>query len=151
MTGVAPQCNTIFAVAAYVMAGIVNSSPGPTPYHRNANSQAAVQLEKQASCGTSRNSASSFSNAANSGPEVIQPERNTRLTAAMVSSSMGGGAKPMGFKSVKFLRSLDVANYGSMSDEPMLNDCENGGTVGADCIYSKLFLLLLSQPAHDEY
>ena len=96
ITGVAPQCKTMLAVAAYVIAGMMTSSPGPTPNQRNANSHAVVQLEKQATCGTAKNAANSSSNAASSGPDVIHPDCRTRVTAAMVSPSMGGGAKPIG-------------------------------------------------------
>ena len=60
ITGVAPQCNMMLAVAAYVMAGMMTSSPGPTPNQRNANSHAVVQLEKPTTCGTVKNAASSF-------------------------------------------------------------------------------------------
>ena len=49
ITGVAPQCNTMLAVAAYVMAGMMTSSPGPTPNQRKANSHAVVQLENKPS------------------------------------------------------------------------------------------------------
>ena len=96
ITGVAPQCNTMLAVAAYVMAGMMTSSPGPTPNQRKANSHAVVQLEKPTTCGTAKNDANSSSNAANSGPDVIHPDCSTRVTAAMVSPSIGGGAKPIG-------------------------------------------------------
>ena len=95
MTGLAPQCSTIFAVAAYVIAGRSTSSPGPTPNHLKANSQAVVQLEKQRTRGDLRYVSRSFSNAFNSGPDVIHPERKTRSTAAMHSLSMEGGAKPI--------------------------------------------------------
>src|SRR6218665_989145 len=83
ITGFAPVCTITFAEAQYVIAGIITSSPGPTPHHRNNNSIPAVQDETATVHLLPQYSVSCFSNSFVRGPVVIQPEVNAAVTSSI--------------------------------------------------------------------
>ena len=66
------------AVAMKEWLTVMTSSPGLTPTASSARCSAVVQFETAQACGAPTNAANSRSNAATSGPCVIQPERMTR-------------------------------------------------------------------------
>src|SRR5512138_3578069 len=94
-TGIAPQCRMAFAVAMNEWLTVITSSPAPMPNATRATCNAVVQLETAQACDAPTASANSCSNAATSGPCVIQPERMTRLAAAASCSSIHGRATGM--------------------------------------------------------
>ena len=92
-TGTAPTFTIMLGAAKNVIAGVITSSPGPMPATCSASSRAAVA---DATTRTGRPPASvesAASNALTLGPLVIQPERSTAATSAMVASSSVGRAK----------------------------------------------------------
>ena len=97
-TGVAPTSSMTLLVATQERGEVITSSPGPTPASRRPISSAAVP-ELNARTGRPAHRADrSASNCLTWGPEVIQPERSTSATPAMVSSSIEGrvkGRKPI--------------------------------------------------------
>ena len=92
-TGLAPTVSTTLDVATHEIGVVMTSSPGPMPAMRSATSIVAVPLAKVRTMRPPKYSDSAASNAATFGPEVIQPERSTSATAAMVASSMVGRTK----------------------------------------------------------
>src|ERR1700754_775580 len=68
----------------------MTSSPCPTPAARRARCRPVVQLETAVACSAPTYSANSFSNAATSGPCVIQPDRMTREAASASRWSITG-------------------------------------------------------------
>src|SRR5436853_6195776 len=91
-TGFAPTRRITLAVAAKLIAVVMTSSPSPIPAMRRAISSAAVALVKSRTVRPPKNFESSASNAAARGPVVIQPDRRTSATAAIVASSSAGRA-----------------------------------------------------------
>ena len=69
---------------------VITSSPGPTPAIRSAISIVPVPELKTRTGRPPQYSESFASSSFTFGPEVIQPERNTSATPAMVSSSIVG-------------------------------------------------------------
>ena len=69
---------------------MITSCPAPTPAIRNAISMVQVPELKTRTGRPPKYSESLPSSAFTLGPEVIQPERNTSTTPAMVSSSRVG-------------------------------------------------------------
>ncbi len=92
-TGVAPTLTTIFGAAKKVIAGVMTSSPGPMPHTYRANSSAAVADDTQRTGRPPTYSDRAASKALSLGPLVIQPERSTSATPAIVASSSAGRAK----------------------------------------------------------
>ena len=72
---------------------VMTSSPGPTPARRSATSSVAVPELKQRTGRPPQCRESAASKLFTCGPEVIQPERNTSATPAMVASSIVGRVK----------------------------------------------------------
>jgi hypothetical protein len=91
-TGWAPTRMTTLALAANVIAGTITSCPGPMPQACSATSSAPVADVKVRTMRPPRYADKACSNSWTFGPLVIQPERRTSATAAMVSSSMVGFA-----------------------------------------------------------
>jgi hypothetical protein len=89
-TGVAPTSRITLAVATQVSGVLITSSPGPTPARRSATSSVAVPELKARTGRPPQIAESAASKACTFGPLVIQPERSTSQTAAMVSSSIDG-------------------------------------------------------------
>src|SRR5471032_2685965 len=89
-TGVAPVSIITLAVATQEIGVVMTSSPAPTPAIRKAISMVQVPELNVRTGRPPKNSESCASNAWTLGPLVIQPERNTSPTAAMVASSMTG-------------------------------------------------------------
>ena len=71
---------------------MMTSSPGPTPRACRARCSAVVQLETAQAWRAPTQAANSSSNAATSGPWVIQPERIARRAASASSSPSVGRA-----------------------------------------------------------
>jgi hypothetical protein len=92
-TGVAPTSRITLAVATQVSGVVMTSSPGPTPASRRATSSVAVPELKARTVRPPQWAESAASKACTFGPLVIQPERSTSPTAAMVASSMLGRVK----------------------------------------------------------
>ena len=89
-TGRAPTSRTTLAVDTQESGVVMTSSPAPTPASRSAISMVIVP-ELYARTGRPPQCAeSAASNAFACGPVVIQPERSTSATPAMVASSMLG-------------------------------------------------------------
>src|SRR5581483_3086612 len=91
-TGRAPQYCTLLAVAMYEWLTVTTSSPGPTHAASSARCSAAVPDETTHACGAPKNSPSSRSNAATSGPCSTQPERITSAAASASSAASSGRA-----------------------------------------------------------
>ena len=91
-TGVAPTLTIMFGAAKNVIAGVITSSPGPMPHTRSASSSAAVADDTQRTWRPPTYSDSAASKALSFGPLVIQPERSTSATLAIVASSRVGRA-----------------------------------------------------------
>ena len=72
---------------------MITSCPAPTPASLRPTSSAAVPEEKLRTARPPHSRDSAASNAFTCGPEVIQPERRTSATPAIVSSSIKGRAK----------------------------------------------------------
>ncbi len=89
-TGRAPTSRTTLLVATQVSGVVITSWPGPTPAMRSAISMVHVPELKARTGRPPAYSESRASRAFTCGPEVIQPERSTSATPAMVSSSMNG-------------------------------------------------------------
>jgi len=92
-TGRAPTASTTFAVATHESGVVMTSWPAPMPARRSATSSVAVPELKQRTGRPPQWRESAASNAFTCGPEVIQPERSTSPTPAMVASSMVGRVK----------------------------------------------------------
>src|SRR3569833_1769084 len=92
-TGVATTSMIKFAVATQDIGVVITSSPGPMPAIRSAISIVQVPELKVRTGRPPKYSDSVASNAWTLGPLVIQPERSTSLTAAIVASSMVGREK----------------------------------------------------------
>ena len=73
-------------------ADVITSSPGPMPASCSATSTAAVAEVMAFTGRPPQNADSARSNACTRGPLVIQPERSTSATPAMVASSSTGPA-----------------------------------------------------------
>ena len=82
----------MFGAAKNVIAGVMTSSPGPMPHTCSASSSAAVADDTQRTGRPPTNADSAASNALSFGPLVIQPERSTSATSAIVASSSAGRA-----------------------------------------------------------
>src|SRR5471032_2721434 len=89
-TGVAPTSRMTLAVATQEIGVVITSSPGPIPAMRKAISMVQVPELNVRTGRPPKNSDSCASKAWTLGPLVIQPERNTSPTAAIVASSMVG-------------------------------------------------------------
>ena len=89
-TGVAPTSMMTLAVATHDTGVVMTSSPGPMPAMRSAISMVQVPELKVRTGRPPKYSDSWASNVCTFGPLVIQPERSTSPTAAMVASSMVG-------------------------------------------------------------
>src|SRR5262245_23292848 len=92
-TGRAPTSRIELAVAAHESGVVITSSPGPTPARRRPRTSAAVPELNVRTGRPPQYAESAASNRCTSGPEVIQPERSTAATPAIVSSSITGRAK----------------------------------------------------------
>ena len=89
-TGVAPTSIITLAVATHEIGVVMTSSPAPIPAMRRAISIVQVPELKVRTGRPPKYSDNCASKAWTFGPLVIQPERNTSPTAAMVASSMVG-------------------------------------------------------------
>src|SRR5258708_15997856 len=92
-TGRAPTSRTTLLVATQESGVVMTSWPGPTPAMRSAISIVQVPELKARTGRPPQYSESFASKAFTCGPEVIQPERSTSATPAIVSSSMVGRVK----------------------------------------------------------
>ncbi len=81
------------AVATQVSGVVMTSSPAPTSASRRATSRVTVPELKARTGRPPQSFDSAASNAFTCGPEVIQPERITSATPAIVASSMLGRVK----------------------------------------------------------
>ena len=91
ITGFAPQCTITFAVAQYVYAGTITSSPSCTPNHRNTTSSPTV-FEFTANVALFPQYAVNLrSNSFVFGPVVIQPDFKVSTTSSMTLWSILGG------------------------------------------------------------
>ena len=89
-TGRAPTSSTMFDVETQVSGDVITSSPSPMPAMRSAISIVQVP-ELNARTGRPPQYAdNAASNSLTFGPDVIQPERSTSTTPAMVASSRVG-------------------------------------------------------------
>src|ERR1035437_3893067 len=89
-TGRAPTSRMTLLVATQESGVVMTSWPGPMPAMRSAISIVHVPEVKARTGRPPKNSESLASNSFALGPDVIQPERRTSTTPAMVSSSMVG-------------------------------------------------------------
>ena len=92
-TGRAPARTTTLAVATQDSGVVMTSSPGFTPASSSASSSAPVPETSARTGRPPKYADSCASKAFTCGPLVIQPERSTSTTPAMVSSSMSGRVK----------------------------------------------------------
>ena len=92
-TGLAPTVRMTLAVDTQEMGVVITSSPGPIPATRSATSIVAVPLAKQRTGRPPKSSDRADSSCWHFGPVVIQPERRTSPTAAIVASSILGLVK----------------------------------------------------------
>ena len=92
-TGRAPTSSTTLAVATQDSGVVITSCPGPTPARRRPTSSAAVPEQNARTGRPPQWRESAASKARTCGPEVIQPERSTSATPAMVASSIDGRVK----------------------------------------------------------
>jgi hypothetical protein len=92
-TGRAPTSRITLLVATQESGVVMTSCPGPTPAIRSAISIVHVPELKARTGRPPKYSESLASNAFTWGPEVIQPDRRTSATPAMVSSSIAGLVK----------------------------------------------------------
>ena len=91
ITGFAPQCTITFAVAQYVYAGTITSSPSCTPNHRSTTSSPTV-FEFTANVALFPQYAVNLrSNSFVFGPVVIQPDFKVSTTSSMTFWSILGG------------------------------------------------------------
>src|SRR4051812_39905067 len=81
-TGVAPQCQTEFAVAMNDSEGTMTSSPGPTPSTYRASCSAVVQLVVATASAAPTRSAKACSNSRTFGPCETQPDAITAATSS---------------------------------------------------------------------
>ena len=95
-TGVPPTVRMTLLVATQEIGVVMTSSPGPMPAMRSATSMVEVPLAKVRTGRPPKNPESSDSNSCTLGPEVIQPDRSTSPTLAMVASSSVGRVNGMG-------------------------------------------------------
>src|SRR5258708_5741916 len=91
--GRAPTSRTTLLVATQESGVVMTSWPDPTPAMRSAISIVQVPELKARTGRPPQYSESFASKAFTCGPEVIQPERSTSATPAIVSSSMVGRVK----------------------------------------------------------
>src|SRR5471032_890913 len=89
-TGVAPVSMITLAVATQEIGVVITSSPAPMPAMRRAISMVQVPELNVRTGRPPKYSDNCASKAWTLGPLVIQPERNTSPTAAIVASSMVG-------------------------------------------------------------
>ena len=89
-TGRAPTARITWLVATHESGVVMTSCPGPTPAMRSAISIVQVPELKTRTGRPPQYSESFASNAFTFGPDVIQPERSTSATPAIVSSSIVG-------------------------------------------------------------
>src|SRR5580698_9047488 len=89
-TGLAPTSRTTLLVATHERGVVITSSPCPTPAIRSAISIVQVPELNARTGRPPKYSESLASNAFTWGPDVIQPERSTSDTPAIVSSSIDG-------------------------------------------------------------
>src|SRR5699024_2759913 len=87
----APTCSITLALAVYVYADVMTSSPGPTPSRRKVISMQAVAEFIVTDLSVLQNSAIFFSNCFVLGPVVIHPERNASVTLSISFSVISGG------------------------------------------------------------
>src|SRR5689334_9228732 len=122
-TGRAPTSSTTFAVATHESGVVITSSPLPMPARRSAISSVTVPELKARTGRPPQSFDSAASNAFTCGPEVIQPERITSATPAMVASSMLGRVK--GRKSWLKGRSANSrARHQEHADDDDTDSCE---------------------------
>jgi hypothetical protein len=96
---VAPLRSITLPVQKKLCAGVITSSPGPTPSISRATCIAAVAEVTVRTGRPPAYSESAFSKAATRGPVAIQRLRSVSATAAIIASSIVGRAK--GMKSAK--------------------------------------------------
>ena len=89
-TGRAPTSKMTWLVATHDSGVVITSCPGPTPAMRRAISIVHVPELKTRTGRPPQYSESFASSAFTFGPDVIQPERSTSATPAMVASSIVG-------------------------------------------------------------
>src|SRR3954454_17793674 len=92
-TGVAPHCQTAFAVAINDNEGTMTSSPGPTPETYSASCRAVVQFVVATAYGAPTREANASSKARTRGPCETQPEATASATAAPSAAVRVGRAK----------------------------------------------------------
>src|SRR4051812_49106982 len=92
-TGRAPTSRITLLVATHESGVVITSCPAPTPAIRRAISIVHVPELKTRTGRPPQYSESFASSAFTFGPEVIQPERSTSATPAIVSSSIVGRVK----------------------------------------------------------
>src|ERR1700710_630381 len=80
--GVAPQCQTAFAVAMNDSDGTTTSSPTPTPATCSASCSAVVQLVVATASAAPTRAAKAISNSRTFGPWETHPEAMTSPTSA---------------------------------------------------------------------
>ena len=86
----APTRQITLAVATKLIAGVITSSPGPTPHTRSAISSASVAEVIARTVRPPRYAESAASNSWTLGPLAIQPDRSDLGDPWMVSSSIVG-------------------------------------------------------------
>lgn len=91
MTGLPPAHNTAMAVAEYVYAGTITSSPGCNPNQRSMRIAPEVQELTHSTLFTPDILPISSSKAFTLGPVVIHPDLRESTTSLMTLSSMYGG------------------------------------------------------------
>src|SRR5574341_213422 len=89
-TGVAPNNSIRFVVDTHVIEGVITSSPGPMPSADRVRCMPAVPELTATQCVVPICLANNLSNSVTLGPVVIQPERNTSVTAAISASPTAG-------------------------------------------------------------
>ena len=99
ITGVAPTWHTTLAVAVYVYAGTITSSPGPIPKIRRVISIPAVDEARHAALPVLHLLATTFSSSLVFGPVVIHPDFNESTTSFISSSVISGGENGIFLKS----------------------------------------------------
>ena len=91
MTGLPPAHNTAMAVAEYVYAGTITSSPGCKPNQRSMRIAPEVQELTHSTLFTPDILPISSSNAFTFGPVVIHPDLSESTTSFITLASMYGG------------------------------------------------------------
>src|SRR5580658_9074385 len=119
-TGLPPARTITLAVATQDSGVVITSSPGPTPASDMAISMPPV-AELNARTGRPAKYADSVaSNSRTCGPLVIQPERSTSATPAMVASSIEGRVN--GRNSLLTMAPLGVAAASAARHQPHAED-----------------------------